>query len=339
MFGCSAGEVLGTSIDRFIPAGLREVHRTHIHNFGTTNVINRRVNKLGVIKGLRANGEEFPIEAAISQLETAGEKVYTIMLRDITEQLHAEEQILLLNAELEQRVVARTAELLAAINDLEAFSYSVSHDLRAPLRAIDGFTRILLEEYASTFPEEAQHYFQRVRDNTQQMGQLIDDLLAFSRLSRQPLMKRSVDMAALIHQCLAELQPEQEGRQVAIHITELPNCQGDAALLKQVWTNLLTNALKYTRQRDSALITIDYQTDGAVMIYFIRDNGVGFDMRYSDKLFGVFQRLHRSADYEGTGVGLAIVQRIIQRHGGRIWAAAIPDQGATFFFTLEELPQ
>jgi len=238
--------------------------------------------------------------------------------------------------ELEQHVATRTAELLAANKELEAFSYSVSHDLRAPLRAIDGFSRILLEDYIAELPTEAQYYFQLVRDNAQKMGHLVDDLLTFARLSRQPLSKRSVDPAMLVQQCLEELRDEQTGRQISIEIGELPACQADPALLKQVWINLIANALKYTRQREIAQIEIGSQVHGSETIYCIKDNGAGFDMRYSDKLFGVFQRMHRAEDYAGTGVGLAIVQRIVHRHGGRIWADAIVDHGATFYFTLGE---
>jgi light-regulated signal transduction histidine kinase (bacteriophytochrome) len=253
---------------------------------------------------------------------------------ELAERAKAEAEVHALSIELEQRVVARTAELAAANKELEAFSYSVSHDLRAPLRAIDGFGRILLEEYSADLPEQGQRYFQLIRGNAQQMGRLIDDLLAFARLSRQPLRKRSVDPAELVRECLDELRAEQDGRQVETRIGELLECAADPALLKQVWINLLANALKYTRQREPAVIEIASQAEGAETIYIVRDNGVGFDMRYSDKLFGVFQRMHRAEDYEGTGVGLAIVQRIIHRHGGRIWAEAAVGRGATFYFTL-----
>jgi PAS domain S-box-containing protein len=254
--------------------------------------------------------------------------------RELAERTRAEQEVRTLSANLEQRVVARTEELSAANRELEAFSYSVSHDLRAPLRAIDGFSRILLDDYVVVLPEEAQHYFQLVRSNAQQMGHLIDDLLAFSRLSRQQLTKQSIDPAALIQRCLEELRIEQIGRQINVRIGELPECQADPILLKQVYVNLISNALKYTRRRDLALIEINALVQGTETIYVVKDNGVGFDMRYSDKLFDVFQRLHSAEDYEGTGVGLAIVQRIIHRHGGRIWAEAMVDHGATFFFTL-----
>lgn len=256
--------------------------------------------------------------------------------RELAERTKAEAEVRTLSATLEQRVIARTAALTAANQELEAFSYSVSHDLRAPLRAIDGFSRILLEDYTADLPEEAQHYFQLVRSSTQQMGQLVDDLLAFSHLGRQALARRSVDPTALVQQCLDELRAEQVGRQVVLTIGALPACAADPALLKQVWINLLTNALKYTRQRDPARIEIASQIADGETVYVIKDNGVGFDTRYSDKLFGVFQRMHRAEDYEGTGVGLAIVQRIIHRHGGRVWATAEIDHGATFYFTLGE---
>ena len=250
--------------------------------------------------------------------------------------------------ELERRVNERTAEL-------EAFSYSVSHNLRAPLRAIDGFSRILLEEYQPQLAPEAQRHLQLVRDNTQQMGRLIDDLLAFLRLGRQRLQKQPVAPADLVRQALEDLRHEQEGRRVEMTIGDpsaalrqgsgqgsgeaLPVCQADPDLLKQVWVNLLSNALKFTRQREVARIEIGWIPPLSPPLpgegcYFVKDNGMGFDMQYADKLFGVFQRLHRTEEYEGTGVGLATVQRIIHRHGGRIWAEAEVDKGATFYFTL-----
>lgn len=242
-----------------------------------------------------------------------------------------------LNLELEARVVERTTQLETANKELEAFTYSVSHDLRSPLRAIDGFSRMLLRDYAAQLPTEGQRRLQVVRDNAKRMGQLIDDLLAFSRLSRQPLQKRRVAPADLVYQVFRELSSERENRRVEIQIDDLPLCEADPTLLKQVFVNLLSNALKYTRLREIAQIEIGYiplEADKNVA-YFVKDNGVGFDMRYADKLFGVFQRLHRAEEFDGTGVGLAIVQRVILRHGGRVWAEAQVDQGATFYFTLE----
>jgi signal transduction histidine kinase len=238
------------------------------------------------------------------------------------------------NEELEQRVAERTAQLEAANKELEAFSYSVSHDLRAPLRAVDGFSRILLEEHASQLSEEGQGFLRRVRDNAVNMGQLIDDLLTFSRLSRQPLKKQNVVTADLARQVLDELKQEQNGRHVDASVADLPQCEGDPKLLKQVFVNLLSNAFKYTRKREVSRIEVGSEKINGETVYFVKDNGAGFSMSYADKLFGVFQRLHRSEEYEGTGVGLAIVQRVIHRHGGRIWAEATVDKGASFYFTL-----
>jgi len=248
----------------------------------------------------------------------------------------AEEEVRTINAELEKRVQERTTQLEAANHELEAFSYSVSHDLRAPLRAIHGFSRILLEEHAPQLSIQAQHYLEIVRDNALQMGELIDDLLTFSRLSRQPLQKQAVAPADLVAQALHDLGPDLQPR-IEIVVGDLPPCQGDPALLKQVFINLLSNAIKYTGRRAQARIEVGAlpRADAHVPVYYVRDNGVGFDMRYVHKLFGVFQRLHHSSDYPGTGIGLATVQRILHRHGGRIWAEAELDHGATFHFTME----
>ncbi len=237
---------------------------------------------------------------------------------------------------LESEVARRTAELEEANRELDSFAYSISHDLRAPLRAMDGFSRILQEEHAASVSEEMARYLTMIRENSRRMGRLIDDLLRFSRLSRQPLHKERVDMERLVRDLLRELAPEQAGRPVEVTVGDLPPAQADPALLRQVLFNLLSNALKFTRSRFPAQIEIGYRQDSPYgPAYFIRDNGVGFDMRYADKIFGVFQRLH-GEEFEGTGVGLAIVQRIVRRHGGEVWVQAQPDAGATFFFTLKE---
>jgi PAS domain S-box-containing protein len=283
-----------------------------------------------------AGGQHITIDTTFAPLRDAAGRVAQIVgsAVDITERKRAEEQIHQLNAELEQRVIERTMQLEAANQELEAFSYSVSHDLRAPLRAVDGFSQAVLEDYGPQLPAEGQRYLETIRGGAQRMGNLIDDLLTFARLSRAPLSQHRVEPARLVRDIWEDLAPQREGRHVEFACGGLPACAGDAALLRQVWVNLLSNALKYSRPRDPAVIEIGSTAEAGETVYFVRDNGTGFDMRYAGKLFGVFQRLHRAEDFEGTGVGLAIVQRVIHRHGGRVWAKAEVDRGATFFFTL-----
>jgi light-regulated signal transduction histidine kinase (bacteriophytochrome) len=236
--------------------------------------------------------------------------------------------------EKETQLIRRAEELQTANHELEAFSYSVSHDLRAPLRAMDGFTRILLAEEGQTLSPEGIRYLGLVQENAGYMGHLVDGLLTFSRLGRQAVSRTAVATDEVVRLALDELHAEQEGRHVEVIKGDLPACEGDPGLLRQVWVNLLSNAFKFTRDREEARIELGCQMADGVPVYFVKDNGIGFDMRYAHKLFGVFQRLHRQEDYAGTGVGMAIVQRIVHRHGGRVWAEGKEGQGAAFYFTL-----
>jgi len=265
---------------------------------------------------------------------------FAVVVSDISERKKYEQEIQEFNLKLENKVKVRTAELELANRELESFSYSISHDLRAPLRSINGFSQIILEEHIKDLNDEVVRYFDLIRKNSAMMGDLVDDLLNFSRLGRQPLSKVKTDPATIVKDVLESMQTEIAKRNIKVEVRKLPECKADPALLKQVFINLISNAIKFTRSKVDPKIEIGYmsnnQETGKTNCYYIEDNGVGFDMKFYDKLFGVFQRFHRAEEYEGTGVGLAIVERIVAKHGGKIWAESVVGRGTTFYFTLGE---
>lgn len=293
---------------------------------------------VGEYDALRKDGTIFNALAFANAIyDSKGDQValYSTVM-DITERIQIEKDINRLNKELEHRVQLRTEQLVEANKELESFAYSVSHDLRAPLRAIDGFSRILKDNFSENLSSDAYRYLDLVRKNTSDMDKLIDDLLAFSRLTSQEPSRASVSPNDIVSIVLGEREADIESRDLELVVRDLPNCQADPALLKRVYVNLVDNALKFTRDATPARIEIGHEEQDGELVYFVKDNGVGFDMQYADQLFDVFQRLHRTDEFQGTGVGLAIVWRIIRRHGGHVWAEAEVDQGATFYFTLSE---
>jgi len=277
----------------------------------------------------RADGKHF-YEARITKLNESQARGFICILIDMSESRNAEEAIRKLNESLEREVIERTA----ANKELESFCYTVSHDLRSPLRAMEGFSRLIEEDHASGLNEEGKRYLSNVRDNSRRMGRLIDDLLAFSRLGRKPLQTSDVNMESLVKEVLNELMTDGAAARFDVKLGDLPRGHGDMAPLKQVWTNLLSNAMKFSAKNSQPAIEVSGHSNDTENIYCVKDNGAGFDMKYYDKLFGVFQRLHGQNEFEGTGVGLAIVQRVVTRHGGRVWAESKEGEGATFYFSL-----
>lgn len=328
MFGYERHELVGQMVDILVPQRYHERHLSHRAHYVSAAPVPRSMGSDLDLYGQRRDGSEFPVAVSLSPAETDQGMMVFCDIRDVTKERLAEQKIADLNATL-----TRDNTELAALNkELETFSYSVSHDLRAPLRAIDGFSQALEEDYANVLEDQAKQYLSRVRQATQRMDTLIDDMLELSRVARADVVRRSVDLSEMATEILQRLA--EDGRQVDVQVQAVQPVNADQRLMRIALENLLSNAWKFTRKRNEARIEFGQIEEDGQVVYFVRDNGAGFDMAYAQRLFGAFQRLHDAREYPGTGIGLATVQRVIAKHGGRIWAEAAPDQGATFYFVL-----
>lgn len=339
MFGFKRDQVVGRKLaDMIIPVYLRGAHTRGMARYlteGHSVVLGQRYETIAT----RADGTEFPVELAVTEMPTEGMRMFTGYISDITSRKRIEADLKRFSQELEQQVAKRTEQLEAANKELEAFSYSVSHDLRAPLRHINGFVEILQASAAETLSPEDRDLLKTIADSARHMGKLIDDLLSFSRMGRTELRFVPVKLDNIVQEALKELRFDAQREHVHLKVDPLPTVRGDPVMLRQVFINLLSNALKYSRGRRPARIEVFSVESSTEDIVGVRDNGVGFDPAYAQKLFGVFQRLHSPQEFEGTGIGLAIVRRVIARHEGRVWAEAQVDQGATFYVALPKKPQ
>jgi PAS domain S-box-containing protein len=333
-------EITGYGRDELLSRS-SDISLTALHPDDRTRVVEHAVRYLSAepvsprlsARIIRKDGAERWLDVFMSRIEYHGRPAMQIVYVDVTERHDLERGLQHLNAELEGRVRERTAQLEAALHELETFSYSVSHDLRAPLRAIDGFSQALLEDYGGALDARGRGYLDRVRHGARRMGELIDDLLTLARVMRTELSRETVDLSALAREVIEELRRAQPNRSPTVTIDTGLLASGDPSLLRSLLSNLLGNAWKFSGTRQAACIEFGVHA-GQPPVYFVRDNGVGFDMTYADKLFGPFSRLHNPDEFEGTGIGLATVHRIVSRHGGRVWAESAPEQGATFYFTL-----
>lgn len=332
MYGYEPGELTGTHVKTINPNDEMSAATTVLE---LRESLVKKGSWNGEVLNIKKDGTLFWCHANITGYEHPEYgHVWVSVHQDITDRKLAEAEVNILNDQLEQRVIERTAQLQAANNELETFSYTASHDLRTPLRALDGFANILLQDYAPSLDAEGKRLLNVIIENANRMGFLIDDLLSFSRLGRQEIITKRTDMFSMADSVYQELAHEKEKPGIEFRLQQLPEAFGDPAMMRQLWINLIGNAIKFSSKKKHRIIEIGTINLGDENVYFVKDNGSGFDMTRSNKLFGVFQRLHSPKDYEGTGVGLAIVQRIIQRHKGRVWAEAKVDEGATFYFTL-----
>lgn len=332
LFGYVAAELLGQPLTCLMPERLHHLHEEGWRRYlagGEARVVGKGVVDL---TGRRQDGTEFPLELSIGESRVGSERRFTAIIRDITLRHEMEHRIHSLNLDLKRRAT----DLDAANKELEAFSYSVSHDLRAPLRSVDGFSAVLLSEHGAALDADARSLLERMRHATQRMSQMIDDLLMLARVARTELRREPVDLSALVQEILQNLRLQEPDRTVHVALAPGLTARGDPGLLRIALENLLGNAWKYSGRRPQAEIEFGVNDENSESVYFVRDNGAGFDMEYVQKLFNPFQRLHTSNEFPGTGIGLATVQRIIHKHGGRIWAKAMVDQGAAFFFTLSQ---
>ena len=333
MFGYAPSAMAGMSVETLVPEKLRPQHFRDRSAFAAAP--GHRMARSRDVFARRSDGGEFLAEVVLGPISLQGSPLVVVTVADITDRVRAETEVRRLNASLEQRVAERTAELQTSNRELEAFSYSISHDLRAPLRAIDGFSRILEHDYAARLDENGQDYLTRIRRSAKRMGELIDDLLNLARIGKVDLKRTEVDLSAEAGAVADALRTASPEREAQFDIAQGMTARGDARLLRIVLENLLSNAWKFTARRAPARIEFGQKEIDGRTAFYVSDNGAGFDMAYADKLFGAFQRLHDVRDFPGNGVGLAIVHRIIGRHGGRIWAQAKPEKGAAFYFTLE----